>query len=201
MLPDGFTDLAPGKVASVVTYLEMRERPGGTEVPPPIASTKNLRLRPVETPDLNWYRALYRRAGEQWLWFSRLEMTDAQLAAVLHSSSNELFVAEQEGIEIGMAELDRSHPPDVEITFFGLFTEATGKGLGRRFMSALLDQAWKKSATRVWLHTCNLDAAAALPFYMKCGFCPYKQAIEVADDPRISGILPEDVAPHVPIIR
>jgi hypothetical protein len=36
---------------------------------------------------------------------------------------------------------------------------------------------------------------------MKCGFNPYKRSIEVADDPRIHGILPEDVAPHVPIIR
>ena len=27
MIPDGYTDLAPGKIASVVTYLEMLERP------------------------------------------------------------------------------------------------------------------------------------------------------------------------------
>jgi GNAT superfamily N-acetyltransferase len=200
MLPDGFTDLAPGKIASVVTFLEMRERPARANVSLGI-SENAVRLRPVPAPDLNWYRALYRRAGKQWLWFSRLEMTEAELAAVLHSSTNELFVAEQEGIEIGVAELDRSHPPDVEITFFGLFPEAIGKSLGRQFMSSLLDQAWKKSAARVWLHTCNLDAPAALPFYMKCGFHPYKQAIEVADDPRIRGILPADAAPHVPIIR
>jgi hypothetical protein len=36
---------------------------------------------------------------------------------------------------------------------------------------------------------------------VKCGFSPYKQAIEVADDPRVCGILPEETAPHVPIIR
>jgi GNAT superfamily N-acetyltransferase len=195
-ISDGFTDLAPGKIASIVTFLEMRERPAL------LAGCANqVSLRPVYSPGVAWYRALYCRAGEQWLWFSRLEMTDAQLSAVLNSPTNELFVAEHEGREIGMAELDRSHPPDVEVTFFGLFPEAIGKQLGGPFMRAVLDQAWKKSTVRVWLHTCNLDAPAALPFYMKCGFRPYKQAIEVADDPRLRGILPENAAPHVPIIR
>ncbi|MGA9354606.1 MAG: GNAT family N-acetyltransferase [Terriglobales bacterium] len=201
MLPDGFTDLAPGKIASVVTFLEMRARPARDAAWQDFVSTNGVRLRLVPAPDLNWYRALYRRAGSQWLWFSRLEMTDEQLAQVLHSSANELFVAEHEGSEIGMAELDRSHAPDVEVTFFGLFPEAMGKRLGRSFMAALLERAWDSSAVRVWLHTCNLDAPAALPFYLKCGFRVYKQAIEVADDPRVSGILPEDAAPHVPIIR
>jgi len=196
MIPDGFTDLAPGKIASVVTFLEMRECPRVEE-----SSQDEVRLRPVKTPDLNWYRELHRRAGAPWLWFSRLEMTDEQLAAVLNSSANELFIAEHAGRDVGMAELDRSHSPDVEITFFGLFPEAIGKRLGRPFMTAALERAWDHSAKRVWLHTCNLDAPAALSFYMKCGFRPYKQAIEVADDPRIRGILPEDAAPDVPIIR
>ncbi|HVM91646.1 MAG TPA: GNAT family N-acetyltransferase [Terriglobales bacterium] len=195
-IPDGFTDLAPGKLASVVTFLELRQLPALAN-----SSPNPVRLRSVEHPDLDWYRALYRRAGAQWLWFSRLEMTDAQLSSVLNNPANELFLAEHDRSEVGMAELDRSHPPDVEITFFGLFPEAIGKRLGRPFMCALLHQAWQKSAARVWLHTCNLDAPAALSFYMKCGFVPYKQAIEVADDPRIRGILPADTAPHVPIIR
>ena len=153
MIPDGFTDLAPGKIASVVTFLEMRERPRLSDV-----SRNQLRLRAVQTPDLNWYRALFRRAGAPWLWFSRLEMSDELLAAVLNSSTNDLFIAEHAGSEIGMAELDRSHPPDVEITFFGLFPEAIGKRLGRPFMTAVLERAWNNSATRVWLHTCNADS-------------------------------------------
>jgi ribosomal protein S18 acetylase RimI-like enzyme len=201
MIPDGFTDLTPGKIASVVTFLEMHEWPASAGASPNRLSQNNVRLRPVQTPDLNWYRALYRRAGAPWLWFSRLEMTDKQLAAVLNSPTNELYVAEHERSEVGMAELDRSQPPDVEITFFGLFPEAIGKHLGRPFMTAVLERAWNDSVARFWLHTCNLDAPAALSFYMKCGFRPYKQAIEVADDPRIRGILPEDTAPHAPIIR
>jgi GNAT superfamily N-acetyltransferase len=196
MIPDGYTDLAPGKIASVVTYLEMRARPLLAD-----DSVIKVSLRKIEPPGLDWYRALYRRVGAQWLWFSRLEMSDEQLVSVLHSPSTEFFICERERREIGIAELDRSHPSDMEITSFALFPEAIGKGLGRPFMTQLLDRAWSKSAARVWLHTCTLDGPAALSFYLKCGFRPYKRAIEVADDPRLRGILPENAAPQVPIIR
>jgi GNAT superfamily N-acetyltransferase len=196
MIPDGYTDLAPGKIASVVTYLEMLKRP-----PLPDVSSSGVRLLPMQNPKLDWYRARYRRAGAAWLWFSRLQMTDAQLAAALHNSNIEFFLAECEGSEIGIAELDGSKSPNVEITSFALFSEAIGKGFGRPFMTQLLDRAWSDSTARVWLHTCSLDGPMALSFYMKCGFRPYKRAIEVADDPRILGVLPEDAAPQVPIIR
>lgn len=195
MIPDGYTDLAPGKIASVVTYLEMLKRP------PLHISSSGVRLLLMQNPKLDWYRARYRRAGAAWLWFSRLQMTDAQLAAALHNSNIEFFLAECERSEIGIAELDRSQSPNVEITSFALFSEAIGKGFGRPFMTQLLDRAWSDSTARVWLHTCSLDGPMALSFYMKCGFRPYKRGIEVADDPRILGVLPEDAAPQVPIIR
>ena len=203
---DGYTDLAPGKIASVVTYLEMRARPSL-----PASSSNKVSLRLIQHPALGRYRSLYRRAGAGWLWFSRLEMSDADLSALLNRSTTDLFIAEvknaeNENREIGIAELDRSAPPDVEITNFALFPEAIGKGLGRPFMNAVLDQAWSAreaagATSRVWLHTCTLDGPAALVFYMKCGFRAYKRAIEVADDPRLRGVLPEDAAPQIPIIR
>ena len=194
MIRDGYTALAPGKIAAVVTYLEMMERPEG-------AKASSVKLRKIYSPDLNWYRSVFRRAGEHWLWWSRLEISDPQLSSVLNSPTTALFIAESDGTEVGMAELDRSVPNQVEIAFFGLYAEALGKGLGHRFMDALLEKAWADSTSRVWVHTCTLDSPVALPFYVKCGFRPYKRAIEVADDPRLRGVLPESAAAHVPIIR
>lgn len=194
MIRDGYTDLAPGKIAAIVTYLEMLQCPAH-------AKASAVKLREIKNPNLNWYRDVFRRAGERWLWWSRLDMTDAQLSAVLKASTTELFIAESEGTEVGMAELDRSRPGQVEIAFFGLYAEALGKGWGQPFMEALLDRAWNSSTSRVWVHTCTLDSPVALPFYVKCGFRPYKRAIEVADDPRIRGVLPESAAPQVPIVR
>jgi hypothetical protein len=34
--------------------------------------------------------------------------------------------------------------------------------------------AWALAPTRVWLHTCTLDAAAALPNYLARGFRAFK---------------------------
>jgi len=82
MIPDGYTDLAPGKLAAVVTYLEMLEPPGE-------ARASSVTLRQVRNPDLNWYRDIFRRSGEHWLWWSRLEMSDEQLTAVLRAPTTE----------------------------------------------------------------------------------------------------------------
>jgi hypothetical protein len=109
---DGYTDLQPGKLAAVVTHLEMRERP--TLDPP----TARIALRAVERPDPAWYRALYRAIGEDWLWFSRIEMSEAELAGILHRPGNETHVAIVDGEETGIVELDRRDPADVEISFF-----------------------------------------------------------------------------------
>ena len=65
-----------GHVAAVVTYLEMDEAPA--EVPSPASP---LRLEHWAGIDPDRYRALFRRVGSHWLWFSRLAMSDAELLA------------------------------------------------------------------------------------------------------------------------
>ena len=51
---DGYTVLPPGKIATVVTYLEMRERPTLS----PASSPEGWRLHRL-TDDRERYRALY----------------------------------------------------------------------------------------------------------------------------------------------
>jgi hypothetical protein len=67
-------------------------------------------------------------------------------------------------------------------------------------MNAAIRRAFAKPVDRFFLHTCSLDHPAALAFYIRAGFTPYKRAIEVADDPRLTGRLPRTAAPHVPVI-
>lgn len=190
---DGYTDIPTGKIAAVVTYLEMRERPAAAIAEP-------LPLRSVPDPDLAWYRAFYAAIGLEWLWTSRLLMSDAELSGVLHRPGNQLFVAEAEGAETGIVELDRRDPADVEISFFGLKPQATGQGLGPRMMVAALGEAWQAETRRVWLHTCTLDHPGALSFYRRCGFVPYRRAVEVMDDPRLTGRIPREAGPRIPLI-
>ena len=62
MLPDGYSDVPAGKLAAVVTCLEMSapmER--HVEIDQP-----GIVLAPVEKADPAWYGDLYRRIGAQW---------------------------------------------------------------------------------------------------------------------------------------
>ena len=193
---DGYTDLPPGKLAAVVTYLEMRTPPAPEKVP----TTSGFQIRRVTQPDLDWYRRLYRRIGEPWLWFSRLRMSDGELRAVLDDPAIDVFVVSFGGEDHGLLELDRRQMPDIEIPFFGVTAEMIGKGAGRALLAHTLPLAWEHHPQRVWLHTCTSDHPSALAFYRKFGFVPYKRAIEIEDDPRVTGEMPRSAAPHVPIV-
>jgi GNAT superfamily N-acetyltransferase len=193
---DGYTDLPPGKIANVVTYLEMTARPGG-----PRAERSDLAVRKLSNRDPAWYRALYSRIGVPWMWFSRAVMSDQTLRQLLADPATGIHVLERQGEPLGFAELSRAVPAEVEVAMFGVVPEATGTGAARFLMEAALDEAWAGDVRRVWLHTCTFDHPAALRFYQARGFRPYKFAIEVSDDPRLTGHLPEAAAPHVPLIR
>ena len=196
ILPDGCSDVPPGKIAAVVTHLEMTERPA-QRVDPAGAWT----LRRAETPPLDWFRDLYLRVGEEWLWFSRIRMPDAELAARLHSPQLEVYAMVHDGCDEGLLELDFREPGHCEIGMFGVTAKLVGTGAGRWLMNRALDIAWSRPIERLWLHTCTFDHPSALAFYQRSGFRPFRRQVEVADDPRLDGTAPREVARHVPVIE
>ena len=190
------TPVPDGQIATIVTHLEMRERPKPAPVPP-----APLRLVPWKAPTTEAYRTLFRRVGEPWLWFSRLVMDDAALMAIIHDPAVEIYaVTDPRGVEVGLLELDFRALPDCELAFFGLIPALNGKGLGRWLMAQAKALAWRKDVTRFRVHSCTLDSPAALGFYRKSGFVPYKREVEIFADPRLAGILSPDAAPHVPML-
>ncbi|WFU16285.1 GNAT family N-acetyltransferase [Bradyrhizobium sp. CB3481] len=196
ILPDGYFDIPAGKVAAIVTHLEMTARP--TPRPDPAGAWS---LRRVETPPLDWFRDLYRRIGEEWLWISRIRMSDAELAAHLHSPQLEVYALVDDGGDEGLLELDFREPGQCEIVMFGVTAKLVGSGAGRWLMDRALDIAWSRPIDRLWLHTCTFDHPAALAFYQRSGFRPFRRQVEVTDDPRLDGTVARDVAKHVPVIE
>ena len=187
--------VASNDLAAVVTFLEMRERPA-LKVP-----ASPLSLRDIPRPDPAVYRELFRLIGAPWLWFSRLIMDDAKLAAIIQDPQVELFaVADEGGHDCGMLELDFREPGECELSFVGLVPELSGKGHGGWLLAEAVKRAWREGVTRVHVHTCSLDHPAALSAYRRAGFSPYKRAIERFPDPRLLGILPRDCAPQVPLL-
>ncbi|ODP36899.1 GNAT family N-acetyltransferase [Sphingomonas turrisvirgatae] len=192
----GLIAVKPGEIAAVVTSLEMLERPRPRPLP-----DSPLRLVRWVDPAPAKYRALFQRVGAPWLWFSRLVMTDERLTGIIHDPALEIHaVADPRGIEIGLLELDFRVAATCELSFFGLVPELTGQGHGRWLMAQALLRAWRPDVSRVWVHTCTLDHPRALGFYRASGFAPYARSVETFADPRLSGHLPRDAAPHVPLI-
>ena len=196
-LPPGYSPLAPGMIANVVTCFEMTEKP-----PPRRARPLDdpLDLQRVQRPDLAEYRALFRRVGQDWLWYSRLVMSDADLRAILESPAVEVYILRRDGETIGLLELDFRQEGQCELAFFGLVTDAIGKGAGRFLMDQAIAKAWAKPIQRFWVHTCTFDHPSAVDFYQRSGFRPYAFAVEVQSDPRLTGHLPRTVAPRVPVL-
>jgi GNAT superfamily N-acetyltransferase len=192
---DGYHDVPAGKLANVVTYLEMRAPVAYSRI-----EASEFEISHVQKPDLDWYRSLFRSIGEPWLWFSRLRLTDKELQAILDDAAVDVFALAYQGVDQGLLEFDRRKLPDVEVAFFGVTPALIGRGAGRALLAHGLDAEWEHHPRRIWLHTCTADHPGALSFYRKFGFEPYKRAVEIADDPRLTGDIPRTAAPHVPII-
>jgi GNAT superfamily N-acetyltransferase len=195
MLNAGYHAIPPGMIATVVTSLEMLEHPT---------------LRP-EAPDLNWrlerlepdpaeYRRLYRAVGEDWLWFSRLLLTDAELAAIIGSADVEVYKLTDGGDGTGLFELDFRAKDECELAFFGVSRTLIGGPAGRWLMNRAIERAWSRPIRRFWTHTCTLDHPSALDFYRRSGFRPFRRQVEIAEDPRLSGLARTDAAARVPLL-
>jgi len=189
----GLIDVPPGHVGAVVTYLEMTDRPAPAPVP-----ASPLRLERWRAPDPARYRALFARVGARWLWFSRLAMGDAELLAQI----GEVHAAvDADGRDAGLIELDFREPGLCRIRFLGLVPELAGIGHGRWLLAETLARAWAPGVERVTVHTCSLDHPAALPAYLRAGFHACARAFESFPDPRLTGLLPRDAAPQIPLLE
>jgi GNAT superfamily N-acetyltransferase len=196
ILPDGHFDVPAGKIATVVTHLEMTELPA---IPPdPVGAWT---LRRVEAPALDWYRELYRRVGDEWLWIDRVKMPDAELASIIQAPLVEAYALVHEGRDEGLLELDFREAGQCEIAYFGVSAKLVGSGAGRWLMNRALELAWSRPIARLWLHTCTHDHPGAVAFYLRSDFRAFLRQIEVQDDPRLDGTAPHDAARHVPVIE
>ena len=161
------------QVDVIVHYLEMQAHSHGF-VPAP---REDLTVRHIESPTVAYYRSLYDAVGHDYYWLSRRKLSDEALADIISDPRDELHVLRVAGQAAGFAELDRRQPNEVELVQFGLLPAFIGQGLGKWFLQWTIDKAWSYQPRRMWLHTCTLDHAAALPNYLKAGFVQFRQEV------------------------
>jgi GNAT superfamily N-acetyltransferase len=193
----GYHQIPQGHLANVVTCLEMMEAPSLRPVP----ENAGLSLERLEACHTQRFRKLFRTIGQDIMWFSRLIMAEEQLAGIIGDARVQCHALVREGQDIGLLELDFREAGQCELSFFGLVPSAVGAGAGRYLMNEALTRAWAMPINRLWVHTCTFDHPNALGFYMRSGFRPYQVMVEVHRDPRLTGHLPEDASPNVPLLR
>jgi GNAT superfamily N-acetyltransferase len=168
------------RVVVVRTYLEMTERDALRAVPSP---DPGARVQEVLGCPASFFRYLYAEVGRNYHWVDRLGWSDEELRARLSSPAVSLHLLSVAGAPAGYFELERHEDDSVEIAYFGLLPEFLGRGLGKYLLSRAAEAAWALRPRRVWLHTCTLDDAAALPNYLARGFRPYKRETYETDLP------------------
>jgi N-acetylglutamate synthase-like GNAT family acetyltransferase len=196
-LPDGYYKLPKGKLANVVTCLEMLSKPPAKDTSLP----SGFSLRRFSSADLATFRALFKAIGEDNMWFSRLFVPDEKLAQILDNTQIESYAFCQNENPVGLLELNFAEMPNCELVFFGLTPDTIGSGLGRTLMNIAITKAWEKPISRFWVHTCHFDHPAAVGFYKRSGFTPYSLMVEIHDDPRQTGHMAKTASPNVALIE
>ena len=172
-----FCDLSPGVVT---TYLEMRSL---DQLRPKRTSDARFQIREQREPNWVFNRDLYFAVGEQWQWIDKRSWTDDQWKQYAAARELRTFAAYYDGDLAGYYELRHESEPDgrnatVEIAYFGLLPEFTGRGLGGALLTSAIEEAWSPrggiAPKRVWVHTCNRDHPQALANYQARGMVIYR---------------------------
>jgi GNAT superfamily N-acetyltransferase len=155
---------------AVRTFLEMRDR---AALRPVRLADAAIRVEQVHGCPPSFWRYLYTEVGRQYRWVDRLPWSDDDVRSYLSDPAVALWVMWVAGAPAGYFELRRDDSGSVEIAYFGLLNDFTGRGLGGHLLTEAVEQAWALEATRVWLHTSTLDHPAALPNYLRRGFTAF----------------------------
>lgn len=157
-----------------VTFLRMESPPAS----PAPKLPADMRIVLIRNPSVPFYRHLYNTVGEDYLWWLNRVMPDADLARMLANPAVTIHVLSQ-GEEIaGFFQLDASHWPDVNLSYFGLMPQAIGRGVGAAFLRCAVDEVWRSGATGMTVNTCTADHPRALPNYLRAGFEVVRQVKE-----------------------
>ena len=159
-------------VETVVTYLEMTDLP---RVLPPQPVGPRLALMKVDAIPLHFYRYLYATIGLDWLWVERLDMDDDTLAEKVQREGIEISVLYANGAPAGYFELDLAGGKTVDLVYFGLVPDWTGRKIGPWFLGCAVMEAFSAGAERLMINTCTLDNPSALRLYQRIGFQPVRR--------------------------
>ncbi len=125
-------------------------------------------IKQWENPSVAEYLGIYKAVGRVWGWTGRLLKSIEELAEILNSENDEVWLFQVENKVAGFFELVRTEG-ETELVYLGLKPEWIGKGLGQKLIQASVAVAGQ-NGEKVWLHTCERDHPSALQAYLQAGF-------------------------------
>ncbi len=167
------------RLAVDVTFLETR-----TACPSPVLPDGFFLTRMTGRDAVPLYRALYAGVGQEYCWWMRRSMPDQDLADILHDPAVHFMVLrDSSGSPVGFYELDLRRDGDANLAYFGLLSQAMGRGLGRMLLDHAVARAFDAGSWRLRVNTCTLDHPHALPNYRRAGFLVRNVVSEIWDVP------------------
>lgn len=182
-------------VDTTVTYLVMTEPP--LALPQMPSGVRAALMRADDIP-LHFYRYLYGAVGAKWLWFERLILDDDALSRRIHRAGVEVHVLYANGAPAGYYELDFGASETVNLVYFGLMPEWTGRRIGPWLLGAAISEAFSRGAEQISVNTCTLDHPAALPLYQRLGFRPVgreERRLRIPADISMPGHIADRITP------
>ncbi len=135
-------------------------------------------LRTHHDDEAGTSRGCYAAIGAPWHWVDRADWTLEQWQAWTDRPEHHIVTAWIDDNLMGYYELEQQAGA-VEIAYFGITVAAMGQGIGGWLLTEALTHAWRlPDTTRVWVHTCSLDAPAALANYEARGMNRFAEHIE-----------------------
>jgi GNAT superfamily N-acetyltransferase len=153
-------------VAVEVTFLRMDRPPTGL-LP---ALPAGLAVERLPRCPVAHYRRLYDGVGQDYLWWLRRAISDAELDELLADPAISVHVLREGTTELGFYELDRRPRPNINLAYFGLLPPAIGRGIGMAFLHHAIHAAWSEGCAALTVNTCTADHPRALPNYVRAGF-------------------------------
>ncbi len=147
------------------------------------ANFEHFVITKAEIPSPELQRFLYTAVGGNWYWIDRLPWNLEEWRAWADRPELQTFVAYLRGTPAGYYNLEQQADGNVEIVYFGLLPDFTGRGLGGALLTDALERAWALGARRVHVNTCSLDGPAALTNYQVRGLKIFKTETKLKELP------------------
>lgn len=131
-----------------------------------------------QNKDFKINKFFYKQVGMDHYWRDRLVWSDKEWNNYLKNINLETWLIKSNNKLIGFYETE-FHPKsnEVELINMGILKEFRGKKYGSKLLVHAMNSAFKRKASRIWVHTCSLDHKYALTNYQSKGFALFKEEV------------------------